>query len=53
MLQWQLPSSELLMQRIAMNHDHLQTLRRSHPAGRLLGADSAPLVAGFLQPLLY
>jgi hypothetical protein len=32
-----------------MNHDHLQTLRRSHPAWRLLAADSAPLVAGFLH----
>ncbi len=32
-----------------MRHDHLQTLRRSHPAWRLLAADSAPLVAGFLH----
>ena len=32
-----------------MNHDHLQILRRSHPAWRLLAADSAPLVAGFLH----
>jgi hypothetical protein len=32
-----------------MNHDHLRTLRRSHPAWRLLAADSAPLVVGFLH----
>jgi len=32
-----------------MNHDHLQTLRRNHPAWRLLAADSAPLIAGFLH----
>lgn len=32
-----------------MNHDHLQTLRRNHPAWRLLAADSAALVVGFLQ----
>jgi hypothetical protein len=37
------------MQRNPVNHDHLQTLRRSHPAWRLLAADSAPLVAGFLH----
>jgi hypothetical protein len=32
-----------------MDHDYLQTLRRSHPAWRLLAADSAPLVVGFLH----
>lgn len=32
-----------------MDHDHLQNLRRNHPAWRLLAADSAPLVAGFLH----
>jgi len=32
-----------------MHHDHLRTLRRSHPAWRLLAADSAPLVVGFLH----
>lgn len=37
------------MQRTGMNHDHLQNLRRRHPAWRLLAADSAPLVVGFLH----
>jgi len=32
-----------------MHHDHLQSLRRNHPAWRLLAADSAPLVVGFLH----
>lgn len=33
----------------ALNHDHLVTLRSHHPGWRLLAADSAPLVAGFLH----
>ncbi|MDA0334736.1 MAG: DUF3375 domain-containing protein [bacterium] len=32
-----------------MEYDHLSSLRRSHPAWRLLGADTAPLVIGFLH----
>lgn len=32
-----------------MNYDHLVSLRRTHPAWRLLAADSAPLVVGFLH----
>lgn len=32
-----------------MDHDYLQTLRRLHPAWRLLAADHGPLVIGFLH----
>ncbi len=32
-----------------MDHFELEALRRTHPAWRLLAADSAPLVLGFLQ----
>jgi uncharacterized protein DUF3375 len=32
-----------------MDYDHLSGLRRNHPAWRLLAADSAPLVIGFLH----
>ncbi|ABM61523.1 DUF3375 domain-containing protein [Halorhodospira halophila] len=32
-----------------MDYHHLDTLRRHHPAWRLLAADSAPLVLGFLH----
>jgi len=32
-----------------MDHDHLLNLRRTHPAWRLLAADHAPLVIGFLH----
>lgn len=32
-----------------MQHDHAQYLRRTHPAWRLLAADNAPLIGGFLH----
>ncbi len=32
-----------------MDHDHLDRLRRTHPALRLLAADHMPLVVGFLE----
>ncbi|HKJ94759.1 MAG TPA: DUF3375 domain-containing protein [Gammaproteobacteria bacterium] len=32
-----------------MEYDHLRYLRRNHPAWRLLAADSAPLIVGFLD----
>jgi hypothetical protein len=32
-----------------MEYDHLDSLRRNHPAWRLLAADTAPLVISFLQ----
>ena len=32
-----------------MDHDHVHYLRRSHPAWRLLAADNAPLIIGFLH----
>lgn len=32
-----------------MDHDDVQYLRRNHPAWRLLAADSAPLIIGFLH----
>ncbi|MFO8154472.1 MAG: DUF3375 domain-containing protein, partial [Pseudomonadota bacterium] len=32
-----------------MEHDHLQYLRRTHPAWRLLVSDNAPLILGFLH----
>ncbi len=32
-----------------MDYHHIDTLRRRHPAWRLLAADSAPLVLGFLH----
>lgn len=35
-----------------MDHDYLQALRRLHPAWRLLAADHAPLVVGFLHRCL-
>jgi hypothetical protein len=38
-----------LVQRSLVQHDYLQNLRRHHPAWRLLAADSAPLVVGFLH----
>lgn len=38
-----------LVQRSLAQHDYLQNLRRNHPAWRLLAADSASLVVGFLN----
>ncbi|MDN5863297.1 MAG: DUF3375 domain-containing protein, partial [Salinisphaera sp.] len=32
-----------------MDYDHLNTLRHSHPAWRLLAADHAPLVVAFIH----
>jgi len=32
-----------------MNYEYLETLRKNHPAWRLLSADSAPLVISFLE----
>lgn len=32
-----------------MDYDHVRYLRRNHPAWRLLTADSAPLIVGFLH----
>jgi len=37
------------MKHAHMNHDHLLSLRKNHPAWRLLRADSAPLVISFLH----
>ena len=34
---------------MALDHATLESMRRQHPAWRLLGADSAPLVASFLH----